>query len=81
LNEAGYLTQKAVGNSWDSSPIKRNSDSTREKSSSCSLEHGEDEVAVMMFTAGGQLQLVAWLQRCESRWDPAHAAGFYPRSC
>ena len=50
LNEA-YLTQKAVGKSGDNSPIKRNSDSAWKKSCSYSLEHGEDEVAVMMFTA------------------------------
>jgi hypothetical protein len=49
LNEA-YLTQE-VGKSGDNSPIKRNSDSAWEKSCSYSLEHGEDEVAVVMFTA------------------------------
>jgi hypothetical protein len=46
LNEA-HLTQKA-GKRWDISPIKRNSDSAWEKSCSSSLEHGEDDVAVMM---------------------------------
>jgi hypothetical protein len=50
LNEA-HLTQKLVGKSGDNSPIKRNSDSAWEKSCSYSLEHGEDEVAVVMFTA------------------------------
>jgi hypothetical protein len=49
LNEA-HLTQK-VGTSWDNRPIKRNSEPAWEKSCSYSLEHGEDEVAVVMFTA------------------------------
>jgi hypothetical protein len=49
LLNAAYLTQK-VGKSGDNSPLKRNSDSAWEKSCSYSLEHGADEVAVMMFT-------------------------------
>jgi hypothetical protein len=49
LNEA-YLNQQ-VGRSGGNWPITRNSDSAWEKSCWYSLEHGEDEVAVMMFTA------------------------------
>jgi hypothetical protein len=49
LNEV-HLNQQ-VGKSGDNSPIKRNSDAAWEKSCSYSLEHGEDEVAVMMFNA------------------------------
>ena len=79
LNEA-HLTQK-VGKSGDNSPIKRNSDSAWEKSCSYSLEHGEDEVAVMMFTAEDNY---SWLHG----YNGANLAGIrhmlqvsYPRSC
>jgi hypothetical protein len=81
LNEA-HLTQR-VGTSSDNSPIKRNSDSAWEKSCSYSLEHGEDEVAVVVFTAEDNY---SWLHgyngaNLATRWDPAHVAGFYQRSC
>jgi hypothetical protein len=49
LNEA-HLTQKA-GRNGDNYPISRNSKEAWEKECEYSLEHGEDEVAVVVFIA------------------------------
>jgi hypothetical protein len=80
LNEA-YLTQRA-GTSWDNSPIKRNSDSAWDKSCSYSLEHGEGEVAVVLFTAEDNY---SWLHGYNGAnlagIRHMHVAGFYQHSC
>jgi hypothetical protein len=49
LNEA-HLTQKA-GRNGDNYPIRRNYKESWEKECEYSLEHGEDEVAVVVFIA------------------------------
>jgi hypothetical protein len=55
VNES-HLTQKG-GKSGDNCPAMRNSKDAWEKECEYSLEHGEDEVAVMVFTAEDNYRL------------------------